>query len=37
MGEDSVGFKLKYKLDYGDAELVAKKRNIPGAGTYEDQ
>lgn len=37
LGAESVGFKLKYKLDFYDTARLAKKNNYPGAGTYEDQ
>ena len=36
LGQDAVGFKLKYRLDFGDADKVAIKRNYPAPGTYED-
>jgi hypothetical protein len=36
LGQDSVSFKLKYKLDFGDYTKVAIKRGIPGVGTYQD-
>lgn len=36
LGQDALAFKLKAKLDYHDAGKIAKRRNIPGAGTYED-
>lgn len=36
LGEDAVGFKLKYKLDYGNPDKIARKRNIPAPGTYEN-
>tara|TARA_B110000285_G_scaffold168476_1_gene188419 strand:+ start:345 stop:683 length:339 start_codon:yes stop_codon:yes gene_type:complete len=36
LGQDALAFKLKYKLDYHDAGRLAKKRGVPGAGTYED-
>ena len=36
LGQDAVAFKLKYKLDYGDPDIMARKRNIPGPGTHEN-
>ena len=36
LGEEAVGFKLKYKIDFYDDERLARKNNYPGAGTYED-
>ena len=36
LGKDSVGFKLKFKLDFGDTALQAMKRNIPAPGHYDD-
>ena len=36
LGQDAVGFKLKFKLDYLDDTKRALKRNIPAPGTYED-
>jgi len=35
LGQDALAFKLKFKLEYGDASMMAKKRNIPAPGTYE--
>lgn len=36
LGKDAVAFKLKYKLDYGNPDIMARKRNIPGPGTHEN-
>jgi hypothetical protein len=27
---------MKYKLQYGDPDIMARKRNIPAPGTYEN-
>jgi len=36
IGSSALSFKLKHKLYYGEDEHIAKKRAVPGAGTYED-
>jgi len=36
IGTNAKKFKLKFKLDYGDPETMAKKRNVPGPGTHEN-
>lgn len=36
LGKDAVAFKLKYKLDYGNPDIMARKRNVPAPGTYEN-
>lgn len=36
LGDEAVAFKLKYKIDFYDAERIARKRNYPAPGTYED-
>ena len=33
---DALAFKMKYKLQYGDPDIMARKRNIPAPGTYEN-
>ena len=37
LGAEAVGFKLKYKINYYDAEMTAIKMGVPAPGTYEDQ
>jgi hypothetical protein len=36
LGQESVAFKLKDKLDFHDVTRLAKKRNIPAPGAYDD-
>lgn len=36
LGSSALSFKMKHKLTYGEADQIARKRNVPGAGTYED-
>jgi hypothetical protein len=31
-----LAFKLKFKIDYDDNDKIARKRNIPAPGTYEN-
>lgn len=35
IGEGRLSFKLKYKLEYGTAEHIALKKNIPPPGHYD--
>lgn len=36
LGEEAVGFKLKYKINYYDDEMTAIKMGVPAPGTYDD-
>jgi len=36
IGEDALKFKLKAKLYYGEADQIARKRDVPPPGHYED-
>lgn len=35
IGTNAKKFKLKYKITYGEPDMLAIKRAIPGVGTYE--
>jgi hypothetical protein len=35
IGSDSKAFKLKFKLEYGDPEQIAKKKAVPPPGAYD--
>jgi hypothetical protein len=37
IGEGRLSFKLKYKLDYGNADKIAIKQNIPPPGHYDHE
>jgi len=36
LGSEKPAFKLKFKIDYEDPARMALKKNIPGAGTYNE-
>lgn len=36
LGEEAVGFKLKYKIHYNDPATLAIKMGVPAPGTYDD-